>query len=100
MRSLPCKQPIVHLSRPFDHPLGVEFACSLACAVGQHRAQPVVAQQRGCCAHKTGDVSSRDEQTALPIFDHLGKIKNPDVPTQPSAYAIKVNKKVKTGSGD
>jgi hypothetical protein len=29
------------------------------------------------------------------IFDRLGKIENPDVPTQPSAYAIKVNKKIK-----
>jgi hypothetical protein len=29
------------------------------------------------------------------VFDHLGDIKNPDVPTQPSAYAIKVNKKIK-----
>lgn len=27
------------------------------------------------------------------VFDHLGKIKNPEVPTQPSAYAIRVNKK-------
>ncbi len=27
------------------------------------------------------------------IFDHLGKIENPTVPTQPSAYAIKVGKK-------
>ena len=26
------------------------------------------------------------------VFDHLGKIKNPNVPTQPSAYAIRVNK--------
>jgi hypothetical protein len=34
------------------------------------------------------------------VFDHLGKIKNPDVPTQPSAYAIRVNKKVKANSGD
>ena len=27
------------------------------------------------------------------VFDHLGKIENPEVPSQPSAYAIKVPKK-------
>ncbi len=29
------------------------------------------------------------------LFNHIGKIKNPQVPTRPSAYAIKVNKKTK-----
>lgn len=31
------------------------------------------------------------------LFDHLGKIKNPEVPTQPSAYAIRVTKGAKAG---
>ncbi|MGH2906212.1 MAG: lytic transglycosylase domain-containing protein, partial [Solirubrobacterales bacterium] len=34
------------------------------------------------------------------VFDHLGEIENPEVPTQPSAYAIKVNKHVKQHDGE
>jgi hypothetical protein len=34
------------------------------------------------------------------VFDHLGKIENPNVPTQPSAYAIRVNKHAKTKNGE
>lgn len=34
------------------------------------------------------------------LFDHLGKIENPNVPTRPSAYAIKVNKNVKGAAKD
>jgi hypothetical protein len=39
-------------------------------------------------------------KTWLRLFDHLGKIKNPDVPTRPSAYAIKVNKNIKRPAKD
>ncbi len=34
------------------------------------------------------------------LFDHIGTIKNPNVPTRPSAYAIKVNKNLRKTAKD
>lgn len=45
---------------------------------------------KGKMANSGSRISKKDWHR---IFDHLGKIENPTVPTQPSAYAIKVGKK-------
>jgi hypothetical protein len=45
---------------------------------------------------KNGKLRNRSrisKKTWLKLFDHLGKIENPDVSNRPSAYAVKVNKK-------
>lgn len=44
---------------------------------------------------KRGKKSILSKKDWFRVFDHLGEIENPDVPSQPSAYAIKVNKKGK-----
>lgn len=53
----------------------------------------------GKIAKTTKKKSILSKQDWYKVFDHLGKIENPDVAAQPSAYAIKVNKKSKK-SGD
>jgi hypothetical protein len=53
--------------------------------------------------NKNGKVAKGSKKSILSkkdwyrVFDHLGTIENPTVPTQPSAYALKVKKHVKGG---
>jgi hypothetical protein len=70
-------------------------------AMGDHNDHIHVGFRPGAGINANGKVGKGTKGATLSkkdwyrVFDHLGKIKNPDVATQPSAYAIKVNKKLK-----
>lgn len=71
-------------------------------AMGDHDDHIHVGFRSGGKVNKRGKLRGQriSRKTWLRLFDHLGKIKNPNVPTRPSAYAIKVNKNVKTPARD
>jgi hypothetical protein len=68
-------------------------------ALGDHNDHIHVGFHPGMGINKNGKVGRGTRGARISkkdwyrVFDHLGKIKNPEVPTQPSAYAIRVNKK-------
>jgi hypothetical protein len=70
-------------------------------AMGDHNDHIHVGFRPGAGINAKGKVGKGSKGASISkkdwyrVFDHLGEIKNPDVPTQPSAYAIKVNKKLK-----
>jgi hypothetical protein len=70
--------------------------------MGDHNDHIHVGFRPGGSVNKNGKVGKGSKGARISkkdwyrVFDHLGKIKNPKVPTQPSSYAIKVGKK-KTG---
>jgi hypothetical protein len=72
-------------------------------AMGDHNDHIHVGFRSGGKINKNGKTRGGQRisrKTWLRLFDHLGKIKNPDVPTRPSAYAIKVNKNNKRPARD
>ncbi|MGK2877224.1 MAG: lytic murein transglycosylase [Solirubrobacterales bacterium] len=70
-------------------------------AMGNHADHIHVGFRPGGSINRNGKVAKGSTGSRISkkdwyrVFDHLGTIENPEVPTQPSAYAIKVNKKVK-----
>lgn len=66
-------------------------------AMGDHADHIHVGFRSGGTINRNGKLRGQriSKKTWLRLFDHLGKIENPNVPTRPSAYAIKVNKKIK-----
>src|SRR6266853_3882820 len=69
--SLPRDHPIVHLSRSFDHPLGVKLLGPQSRAFAEHHAEAVITYQSRGGADETGDVTGRHEQAAFAIFDEF-----------------------------
>jgi hypothetical protein len=71
-------------------------------AMGDHDDHIHVGFRSGGKVNRSGKLRSQriSRKTWLRLFDRLGKIENPNVPTRPSAYAIKVNKNVKRPARD
>lgn len=66
-------------------------------AMGDHADHIHVGFQPGYGINTRGKIARSGESILskkdwFRVFDHLGEIENPDVPSQPSAYAIKVKK--------
>lgn len=73
-------------------------------AMGDHADHIHVGFSPGGQVNRKGRVASGERGESVlskkdwhRVFDHLGKIENPEVPSQPSAYAIKVPKGAKKG---
>lgn len=71
-------------------------------AMGDHADHIHVGFAPGFGVNPRGKVAKSSESILrkkdwFRVFDHLGEIENPEVPSQPSAYAIKVKKGKKSG---
>lgn len=74
-------------------------------AMGDHADHIHVGFQPGYGINSRGKVARSGESILskkdwFRVFDRLGEIENPEVPSQPSAYAIKVKKGKKSSAGD